>query len=60
MNKKLKKVLAVILAVVIVAGADISTMAIEYAPTTPKYNPTKCAELGITPLEGYEAIEVAE
>ena len=24
---------------------------------TPKYNPTICEELGIQPLDGYEAIE---
>jgi putative ABC transport system substrate-binding protein len=41
-------------------GADISTMAIEYAPTTPKYNADKCTALGITPLDGYEAIAAAE
>lgn len=38
-------------------GADISTMAIEYAPTTKKYNATICEALGITPLDGYEAIK---
>ncbi len=37
--------------------ADISTMAIGYADKqTPKYNPVICEALGITPLEGYEAI----
>ena len=37
--------------------ADISTMPIEYAPATPKYNAAMCETLGITPLEGYTAIE---
>lgn len=42
-------------------GADISTMPIEYAEKqTPKYNEQNCTALGITPLEGYEAIQVAE
>ncbi len=37
--------------------ADISTMAVGYADKqTPKYNPAICEALGITPLEGYEAI----
>ena len=40
-------------------GADISTMAIEYAPEfVKKYNPTICADLGITVPDGYEAIEI--
>ena len=39
-------------------GADISTMAIQYADKqTPKYNADICEALGITPLEGYTAIE---
>ncbi len=38
--------------------ADISTMPIAYADTqTPKYNAAACEALGITPLDGYEAIE---
>lgn len=38
--------------------ADISTMAIAYADKqTPKYNKQNCEALGITPLEGYTAIE---
>ena len=37
--------------------ADISTMPIEYAPATPKYNAAMCETLGITPPEGYTAIE---
>ena len=43
---------------ILVNGADPATMPIEYAPQfTPKYNPTICEELGIQPLDGYEAIE---
>lgn len=39
-------------------GADISTMAIRYAEKqTPKYNQQNCDALGITPLDGYIAIE---
>lgn len=39
-------------------GEDISTMPIGYAETqTPKYNKQICDALGITPLEGYVAIE---
>lgn len=39
--------------------ADISTMAIGYADKqTPKYNAAVCEALGITPLEGYEAVEM--
>ena len=39
-------------------GEDISTMAIGYAEKqTPKYNKQNCEALGITPLEGYVAIE---
>ncbi len=42
---------------ILVNGADISTMAISYADNvTPKYNAEICADLGITPLDGYEAI----
>ena len=37
--------------------ADVSTMPIGYADKqTPKYNAAICEALGITPLEGYEAI----
>ncbi len=36
--------------------ADISTMPIEYAPATPKYNPTICEALNLTPPEGYAPI----
>ena len=39
--------------------ADISTMPIAYADKqTAKYNPAICEALGITPLEGYEALEL--
>ena len=39
-------------------GADISTMPIGYAEKqTPKYNKQNCEALGITPLEGYTAID---
>lgn len=38
--------------------ADISEMPIEYAANfTPKYNPDICQALGLTPPEGYTAIE---
>ena len=36
--------------------ADISTMPIAYAPATAKYNADICAELNLTPPEGYVAI----
>lgn len=40
-------------------GADVSTMAIEYAPNfTKKYNPEVAAELGVEIPDGYEAIVV--
>lgn len=43
---------------VLVNGADISTMEIQYyEDVVPKYNPTNCEALNITPPEGYEAIE---
>lgn len=42
---------------ILVNGADITTMAIEYAPNvTKEYNAEMCEELGITPPEGYVAI----
>ena len=38
--------------------ADISSMPIGYAEAqTPKYNKAICEALGITPIEGYVAIE---
>mgnify|MGYP002744861619 CR=1 FL=1 len=46
------------MAVQILTGeADISTMPIEYTDATPKYNPTMCEALGLTPPDGYEAIK---
>ena len=45
------------MAVQILKGeADISTMKIEYAPATRKYNADICAALGLTAPEGYVAI----
>ena len=37
--------------------ANIAEMPIEYATATAKYNADMCAALGITPVEGYEAIK---
>ena len=50
------------MAVKILTGeADISEMPIEYAPQfTPMYNEAICADLGLTPPEGYTAIAPAE
>ena len=46
---------------ILVKGADISAMPIQFAPSvTKKYNPTICEQMGLTPLEGYIAIETAE
>lgn len=42
---------------ILAEGADISEMPIEYTTTTPKYNADICESLGITPVEGYTAIE---
>ena len=42
---------------ILTGEADISTMPIEYTDATPKYNAAMCEQLGITPLEGYTAIE---
>lgn len=43
---------------ILVGGADITTMPVEYAPSqTKKYNKEICDELGLTPPEGYVAIE---
>ncbi len=42
---------------ILTGEADISKMAVEYAPqVTKKYNATVCGLLGITPPEGYTAI----
>ena len=48
-----------LMAVKILTGeSDVSQMPIEYAVNfTRKYNPATCADLGLTPPEGYEAIE---
>lgn len=32
-------------------------MPVEFTDATPKYNAAMCETLGITPLDGYEAIE---
>ena len=42
---------------ILTGEADISAMPIEYTTATPKYNPTICEALGISPLDGYTAIE---
>ena len=42
---------------ILTGGADISTMPVEFTDATPKYNAAMCETLGITPLDGYEAIE---
>ena len=45
---------------ILVNGADPATMEIAYAPQfTPKYNPDMCDAFGLTPPEGYVAIEMA-
>lgn len=42
---------------VLVNGADVSTMEVEFAPNvTKKYNAAACEAMGITVPEGYEAI----
>lgn len=42
---------------ILVSGADVSTMAVEFAPqVTKKYNAAICEELGIAVPEGYTAI----
>ena len=42
---------------ILVNGAEITTMEVEYAPqVTKKYNASICEQLQITPPEGYEAI----
>ncbi len=44
---------------ILTGQADISTMAIEYAPQfTKKYNETICTDLNLTVPDGYEAITV--
>ena len=46
------------MAVKILKGeSNVAEMPIEYAKqVTPKYNEAICADLGLTPVEGYEAI----
>ena len=45
---------------ILTGAGDISAMAIEYAPQfVKKYNEAVCADLGITPPEGYEAVVIA-
>ena len=42
---------------ILVNGADVSTMEVQYAPNvTKKYNEANCNALGITIPDGYEAI----
>ncbi|MCQ2438194.1 MAG: ABC transporter substrate-binding protein [Oscillospiraceae bacterium] len=36
--------------------ADISTMPVEYTTATPMYNAALCTEYGITPVDGYTAL----
>ena len=44
---------------ILVNGADVSTMAVEYAPqVTAKYNPDNCAALGVTVPEDYVAMDL--
>lgn len=42
---------------ILTGEADISTMPVEYTNATPKYNAAICEQMGITPLDGYAAIE---
>ena len=42
---------------ILTGEADISEMPIEFTEATPKYNASICDQLGITPLDGYEAID---
>ncbi len=42
---------------ILTGEADISEMPIEFTEATPKYNAAMCETLGITPLDGYAAIE---
>lgn len=45
---------------ILVNGADITTMDIQYGSVTKKYNPAICEELNLTVPEGYIAIEIEE
>ena len=42
---------------ILTGEADISEMPIEFTEATPKYNAAMCETLGITPRDGYTAIE---
>ncbi len=42
---------------ILTGEANISEMPIEFTEATPKYNASMCETLGITPLDGYTAIE---
>lgn len=42
---------------ILTGEADISSMAIEYAPAKKMYNPDICAELGITVPDGYTSLK---
>ena len=42
---------------ILTGEADISTMAVEFTEATPKFDADVCEQLGITPLDGYVAIE---
>lgn len=42
---------------ILTGEADISTMPVEYTEATPKFDADVCEKLGVTPLEGYTAIE---
>ena len=41
---------------ILTGEANISEMPVEFTEATPKYNASICEQLGITPLDGYEAI----
>lgn len=46
---------------ILVDGADVSAMEVQFAPNVvKKYNAAICEELGVEIPEGYEAIEAAE
>ncbi len=42
---------------ILTGEANISEMPVEFTDATPKYNASICEQLGITPLDGYTAIE---
>ncbi len=42
---------------ILTGESDISAMPVEFTTATPKYNAAMCEALGITPQEGYSAIE---